>query len=100
MGRASALHLAGDHPSRLPRSAMKTQPPFRNFIVRFVISLLLVLTALGPWAAAQRTARAAGPYVVTTAADGNDDVPNNGICAISGGGCSLRAAIEEAFNDG
>ena len=35
-------------------------------------------------------------FVVTTAGDGADAAPGNGICAASGGACTFRAAIQEA----
>lgn len=35
-------------------------------------------------------------FVVTSAADGADSQPGDGVCAASGGGCTLRAAIQEA----
>jgi CSLREA domain-containing protein len=45
--------------------------------------------------AAPPTTRAA-TFVVTTTADAVDTDPGDGVCAIEGGGCSLRAAILEA----
>lgn len=35
-------------------------------------------------------------FFVTSAADGGDSNPGDGVCAASGGGCTLRAAIQEA----
>ena len=35
-------------------------------------------------------------FAVSTAADGADATPGNGVCAATGGGCTLRAAINEA----
>ncbi|HKB93849.1 MAG TPA: fibronectin type III domain-containing protein, partial [Gaiellaceae bacterium] len=42
------------------------------------------------------TAAANPPLVVNSTGDGDDAAPGNGICATSGGVCTLRAAIEEA----
>src|SRR5436190_10460854 len=41
------------------------------------------------------TAQAAS-FTVTTTGDGTDSAPGNGVCAATGGGCTLRAAIQEA----
>ena len=38
----------------------------------------------------------AATFVVTSTGDGGDSNPGNGVCAASGGGCTLRAAIQEA----
>jgi large repetitive protein len=38
----------------------------------------------------------AATLVVDSTADANDDIPGDGVCATSGGQCTLRAAIEEA----
>ena len=50
------------------------------------------------WAAFSLAAAAghAATFVVNTTADTADAVPGDGICADSGGACSLRAAIQEA----
>src|SRR5438093_4430358 len=50
------------------------------------------------WAALSFVAAAshAATFVVNTTADTADAVPGDGICADSGGACSLRAAIQEA----
>lgn len=55
--------------------------------------------ALAVWAAialAVAPAARAATFVVTTIADTVDATPGNGVCADSGGQCSLRAAISEA----
>jgi CSLREA domain-containing protein len=72
---------------------------FHKPALRLSIGLALVLAGLGPLAGAPRAARAAGPYVVDSATDGTDTA-NDGMCISTGGGCSLRAAIQQAFNDG
>jgi CSLREA domain-containing protein len=41
-------------------------------------------------------AAAAATFVVNSTGDGADTAPGNGVCAASGGGCTLRAAIQEA----
>lgn len=50
--------------------------------------------ALLPGLASQASAQAV--FVVTSTADTGDSAPGNGICAASGGACTLRAAIQEA----
>ena len=47
------------------------------------------------WAVSTLQARATY-FVVDTTADGADALPGDGVCEAVGGGCSLRAAIEEA----
>lgn len=54
---------------------------------------LAVLT--GAIAILPATAQAAA-FTVTTTGDGTDSAPGNGVCAATGGGCTLRAAIQEA----
>ncbi len=78
---------------------MKIQRIFHISAVRVVISMLLALAGLGPLGPAPRAAHAASEYLVDTHIDGSDDA-NDDICAMLGGGCSLRAAIEEAFDEG
>jgi CSLREA domain-containing protein len=47
--------------------------------------------------AVTRSLPAAGAQlIVTTTADGSDALPGDGNCATAGGGCTLRAAVEEA----
>src|SRR2546426_7270689 len=53
-----------------------------------VCSLLLLFGVVPP-------ARAAS-FQVTTADDAPDQVTGDGVCAVAGGGCSLRAAVMEA----
>ena len=50
--------------------------------------------------AAPHLAAAAATFTVNTTADTHDATPGDGICADSGGACSLRATIEEANADG
>ncbi|MCA9970856.1 MAG: CSLREA domain-containing protein, partial [Anaerolineales bacterium] len=58
--------------------------------------LLLFILALGLLAGiASDVARAAG-FTVNSTADAVDALPGDGICATSGGVCTLRAAIQEA----
>ncbi|MGH2934953.1 MAG: choice-of-anchor Q domain-containing protein [Gaiellaceae bacterium] len=58
---------------------------------------LLVATALLVAGIAGGGARANGvAFAVDTTADAHDVAPGDGVCATSGGDCSLRAAIEEA----
>src|SRR5438034_3664019 len=56
------------------------------------------LCRLVAWAALSLVAMPghAVTFVVNTTADTADDVPGDGICADSGGACSLRAAVQEA----
>ena len=46
--------------------------------------------------AAHATAQSGLTFVVNSTGDGADSAPGNGVCAASGGVCTLRAAIEEA----
>ncbi len=70
---------------------------FTRRIARIVVAAVflagLVFTALPA-----KTAHAGVPFIMTvnTTADTIDVVPANGVCADSGGNCSLRAAIMEA----
>ena len=56
-----------------------------------IVALALTSVLAGP----TRTVEAA-TLVVNSTADANDDSPGDGVCATSGGQCTLRAAIEEA----
>lgn len=58
--------------------------------------LLLALLATPPASAAPQ----AGTYIVNSNADTADANPGDGVCATSGGVCTLRAAIQEANLDG
>ena len=55
-------------------------------------SVLIVVAIMGSAPAAAQTPT----WVVNSAADGADSSVGNGICATSGGACTLRAAIQEA----
>jgi large repetitive protein len=59
-----------------------------------VVACVLALTAVGP----APTARAATFTVTSTvdAVDANSPGPYDSVCAAAGGGCTLRAAIQEA----
>ena len=46
--------------------------------------------------AASAAAQPGAILIVNSTADGGDSAPGNGICAASGGACTLRAAIQEA----
>lgn len=50
----------------------------------------LGLVALAPSPALAAT------FVVDSTADGNDDLAGDGVCATSGGACTVRAAVQEA----
>ena len=54
----------------------------------------MVCAALMPWMAADAAAQTT--FFVTSAADAGDTSPGNGVCAASGGACTLRAAIQES----
>jgi CSLREA domain-containing protein len=69
----------------------RVQPLIRS-TWRLLVALCLLLTSL---ASTAPSALAAG-FVVNTTADTADTAPGNGICADSGGMCSLRAAIQES----
>ena len=60
----------------------------RRLIVAGTAVLLIVLASSGTAGAAT--------LVVDSTVDAVDDNPGNGVCATSGGQCTLRAAIEEA----
>src|SRR6266849_4086309 len=59
---------------------------------RFRLCRLIAWAALGFVALPSHAAT----FVVNTTADTADAVPGDGICADSGGACSLRAAVQEA----
>lgn len=61
-----------------------------------LIALLAAFLAMPPVSAAPR----AGTYTVNSNADTADANPGDGVCATSGGVCTLRAAIQEANLDG
>jgi len=62
------------------------------------ISLTIILAALSPLGGAPQVAHATGTYVVDATLDA-PDVANNGVCDDGVGDCTLRAAIQEAFDD-
>src|SRR6266404_7208434 len=55
---------------------------------RYLLTLASLLLAVAPAAAAT--------FTVNDTADAVDAAPGNGSCATAGGGCTLRAAIQEA----
>ena len=57
--------------------------------------LLAVMTSVGPLGPTPPVAQAAS-FTVTSTLDEVDANPGNGVCAVAGGGCTLRAAIMEA----
>lgn len=59
-----------------------------RFVLALCIALFGVLVSILPAAAAT--------FTVNSTADAVDANPGNGICAASGGACTLRAAIMEA----
>jgi CSLREA domain-containing protein len=59
-----------------------------------MIRQLAFITILG--LAAPASAQTGRLLTVTSAGDGADTSPGNGVCTVSGGGCTLRAAIQEA----
>ncbi|HEX5167500.1 MAG TPA: dockerin type I domain-containing protein, partial [Thermomicrobiales bacterium] len=59
----------------------------------------LGVSVLGPSAMAERSRAMVSSdptFVVTTTSDAPDSNPGDGVCQIAGGGCSLRAAIDES----
>src|SRR5260221_10544571 len=64
-----------------------TKAPWRFRLCRLIAWAALSLVAVPGHAAT---------FVVNTTADTADAVPGDGICADSGGACSLRAAVQEA----
>ncbi len=67
----------------LPISFLRPKP-FTKLVLAVVITFLVP------------SITNAATFAVTTTADTQDSSPGNGICADSGGNCSLRAAISEA----
>ena len=61
---------------------------FQKLLVAAAIAVVLPSTAID--------ASAQNVFVVTSAGDGVDVSPGNGVCAASGSVCTLRAAIQEA----
>ncbi len=60
---------------------------------RLVLAVALVLATLG---VVPLTPASAAGFTVSSNGDGPDATPGNGICATSGGACTLRAAVQEA----
>jgi hypothetical protein len=65
----------------------------RAFYVALVVLLGLLATS-SAWAQPPQT------YVVNSKENYHDANPGNGVCAATGGQCTLVAAIEEAYADG
>ena len=70
------------------KGSTKFQPLFSILAILLLLATLLV-TGTQP-------ARAGGSLVVDMVNEGHDATPGDGICATASGGCSLRAAMEEA----
>jgi len=64
-----------------------TKAPWRFRLCRLIAWAALSLVAVPSHATT---------FIVNTTADTADAVPGDGICADSGGACSLRAAVQEA----
>ena len=79
---------------------MNPQTRWIKLAFRFALSLALTIALVGPLAGPPGAARASGPYVVSVSYDGPDSNPGDGICWDGVSGCTLRAAIQEAFYDG
>ncbi|MBI5933202.1 MAG: hypothetical protein HY867_05805 [Chloroflexi bacterium] len=62
-------------------------------ILRFLVVTMLVLALTG---LPTNHASASTTLVVRSVNEGNDANPGDGVCATSGGSCTLRAAIQEA----
>ena len=86
---ASEQHTEVGRRSRRRRSINWTRGASLPVILALAVSSLVV-------AAAPQLVVAAGPYIVTNTADTSDTNPGDGVCVAVGGGCTLRAAIEEA----
>jgi CSLREA domain-containing protein len=73
-----------------------TPTQLRRLLSALTVASLVALALA--WLAPARPARAetAATFVVDVVGDYPDAVLGNGVCAIAGGGCSLRAAIQEA----
>ena len=85
----SEQHTEVGRRSRRRRSINWTRGATLPVILALAVSSLVV-------AAAPQPVVAAGPYIVTNTADTSDTNPGDGVCVAVGGGCTLRAAIEEA----
>jgi CSLREA domain-containing protein len=65
-------------------------------VLRFLATGMLVVAVCPVVVGSGSPALAGSAFVVDTTADSHDAVPGDGVCADSGGMCSLRAAAEEA----
>jgi parallel beta-helix repeat protein len=79
---------------------MNTQPGVNRRGVYWILRSVIVLALLGFLASPPRAVHASGPYVVDVIYDGHDYNLSDGICYDGVSGCPLRAAIEQATNDG
>jgi parallel beta-helix repeat protein len=77
--------------------SMKTKNLYREMIS---IELIITMTLLGLFALPPQRVKAGGPYTVNVNYDGPDSNLNDGVCWDGVGGCTLRAAIEQASFDG
>ncbi|NJP05656.1 MAG: tandem-95 repeat protein [Chloroflexaceae bacterium] len=72
-----------------------SQTVFRT--CRFVVTALIITLLIGgTLLIGNPSAVYAATYTVDTTADGNDVDTSDGICATSGGQCTLRAAVQQA----
>lgn len=80
--------MVGNGYTSKDKDSAKFRPVFNVLAIVLLLATLLV--------AGTQPARAGGALVVNTTNDGHDATPGDGFCATASGGCSLRAAIEEA----
>jgi parallel beta-helix repeat protein len=74
---------------------------FPRSLARLILALALVVVANGLLLpGGVRVAHASGPYVVNVGYDGTDSNLGDGVCYDGVGGCTLRAAIQQASADG
>ncbi|MFN0088917.1 MAG: choice-of-anchor Q domain-containing protein [Acidimicrobiales bacterium] len=64
---------------------------------RCVAAVLALAAMLAPGAVAAPAGATPAPIVVDTTADGHDVNPGDGVCAMTDGRCSLRAAYQEGM---
>jgi parallel beta-helix repeat protein len=79
---------------------MNIQPISAIRAARLMLRLVMILALLGVLAGPPRVAHASGPYIVDVNYDSHDSNLSDGTCYDGVGGCSLRAAIEQATHDG
>ncbi len=79
---------------------MNTKSAIAPKTIRLVFGLIILLALLSPMPGSMRVAKASGPYVVNMGYDGPDSDLGDGICYDGVGGCTLRAAIQQASADG